>query len=132
MPFVIPNIRLENCEARNHIRVGWMRSVANIYHAFGICSFADEMAHAAGRDSKDYLLALIGQGRILPLSAEEVALYRNNELPIEIIKVPVEGGKITQVVPGYPPDTSRLRGVAEAVATLSGWDEKVKQYKNMK
>jgi isoquinoline 1-oxidoreductase beta subunit len=132
MPFDIPNIRIENCPARNHIRVGWMRSVANIYHAFGICSFADEMAHAAGRDSKDYLLELIGKGGILPLSSEEVALYRNNELPTEIIKVPFEGGKITQVVPGFPPDTRRLRGVAEAVAKVSGWDEKVKQYKNIK
>jgi isoquinoline 1-oxidoreductase beta subunit len=132
MPFDIPNIRIENCEAKNHIRVGWMRSVANIYHAFGICSFADEMAIAAGRDSKDYLLDLIGKGRILPLQSEEVALYRNNELPIEIIKVPFEGGKITQVVPGYPPNTARLRGVVEAVARESGWNDKVRQYKNMK
>jgi isoquinoline 1-oxidoreductase beta subunit len=132
MPFDIPNIRIENCPARNHIRVGWMRSVANIYHAFGICSFADEMAHAAGRDSKDYLLELIGNGRILPLQDEQVAQYRNNELPLKIIEVPAEGGKMTQIVPGYPPDTRRLRGVAEAVAKVSGWDEKVKQYKNMK
>ncbi|HXH38942.1 MAG TPA: molybdopterin cofactor-binding domain-containing protein [Thermoanaerobaculia bacterium] len=132
MPFDIPNIRIENCEARNHIRVGWMRSVANIYHAFGICSFADEMAHAAGRDSKDYLLELIGSGRILPLQDEQVAQYRNNELPLKIIEVPDEGGKMTQIVPGYPPDTRRLRAVAERAAQISGWDEKVKQYKNMK
>lgn len=132
MPFDIPNIRIENCEARNHIRVGWMRSVANIYHAFGICSFADEMAQAAGRDSKDYLLELIGAGRVLPLSAEEVSLYRNNELPVEIIKVPFPGGKITQVLPGFPPDTRRLRAVAERAAQVAGWDDKVKQYKNMK
>jgi isoquinoline 1-oxidoreductase subunit beta len=128
MPFDIPNIRIENCPARNHIRVGWMRSVANIYHAFGICSFADEMAHAAGRDSKDYLLDLIGKGGILPLSDQGVALYRNNELPIENINVPVEG----IISAGYPPDTRRLRGVVKAVADASGWDEKVKQYKNMK
>ena len=132
MPFDIPNIRIENCPARNHIRTGWMRSVANIYHAFGICSFADEMARAAGRDSKDYLLELIGAGRILPLSAEEVPEYRNNELPLKMIEVRAEGEKMAQIVPGFPPDTRRLRGVAEAVAKLSGWDEKVKRYKNMK
>jgi isoquinoline 1-oxidoreductase subunit beta len=133
MPFDIPNIRLENCPAENHIRVGWMRSVANIYHAFGICSFADEMARAAGRDSKDYLLELIGNGRILPLRQEEVAQFRNNELPVEDIKAPGEDGKImpVPVVPGYPPDTSRLRKAVEQVAKDSGWDEKVKQYKNM-
>jgi len=132
MPFDIPNIRIENVQARNHIRVGWMRSVANIYHAFGICSFADEMARAAGRDSKDYLLELIGAGRILPLPDEEVAEYRNNELPLKMIEVRGEGEKMAQIVPGFPPDTRRLRGVAEAVAKVSGWDEKVKQYKNMK
>jgi isoquinoline 1-oxidoreductase beta subunit len=132
MPFDVPNIRIENCPATNHIRTGWMRSVANIYHAFGICSFADEMAHAAGRDSKDYLLELIGKGRILPLPSEGVGRFRNNELPIEIIQVPIEGGKIRQVVPGFPPDTRRLHDVVKRVATESGWDAKVKQYKGMK
>jgi len=132
MPFDIPNIRIENCKAHNHIRVGWMRSVANIYHAFGICSFADEMARAAGRDSKDYLLELIGAGRILPLPNEEVAEYRNNELPLKIIEVPVEGGKMAQIVPGFPPDTRRLLAVAKRAAEVAGWDEKVKLYKNMK
>jgi isoquinoline 1-oxidoreductase beta subunit len=131
MPFDIPNIRVENCPAKNHIRVGWMRSVANVYHAFGIGSFADELAIAAGRDSKDYLLELIGRDRILPLSSEEVKQYRNNELPLEIINIPVEGGQMTPVVPGYPPETARLRAVVEAVARESGWDEKVRQYKNM-
>jgi isoquinoline 1-oxidoreductase beta subunit len=131
MPFDIPNIRTENCPAENHIRVGWMRSVANVYHAFGIGSFADEMAIAAGRDSKDYLLELIGKDRILPLSEEGVLQYRNNELPVNIIEVP-EAGKVKQVVPGYPPETSRLRAVVEAVARESGWDERVRQYKNMK
>jgi FAD/FMN-containing dehydrogenase len=47
MPFDVPNLRIENCEAPNYIRVGWMRSVANVYHAFGIGSFADELARAA-------------------------------------------------------------------------------------
>jgi len=135
MPFNVPNIRLENCPAENHIRVGWMRSVANIYHAFGICSFADEMARAAGRDSKNYLLDLIGKGRILDekaLSAEQVERFRNNELPVDIIEVPVKGGQATPVVLGYPPDTSRLRATIEQVARDSRWDEKVKQYKTMK
>ena len=39
---------------------------------------------------------------------------------------------MTQIVPGYPPDTRRLRAVVERVAKDSGWDEKVKQYKDMK
>jgi len=129
MPFDVPRIRLENCPAENHIRVGWMRSVANVYHAFGIGSFANEMAIAAKRDAKDYLIELIGRDRILPLRDEEVSQYRNNELPMAVIEVPVEGGKVKQLVPGYPPETARLRTVVEAVAKQSGWDEKVRQYK---
>jgi isoquinoline 1-oxidoreductase beta subunit len=142
MPFDLPNIQIENCPATNHIRTGWMRSVANIYHAFGICSFASELAVAAGRDCKDYLLELIGKGRDLtPVLKSEltgiqslkgVKQYRNNELPLEIISVPIEGGKIRQVVPGFPPNTTRLIEVVKRVAEESGWDEKVKRYKGMK
>src|SRR4029077_11088504 len=66
-PYDLPNHRAENGEAVNHVRIGWLRSVANIYHAFAVCSFADELAHAAGRDPKDYLLELIGQPRIIDL-----------------------------------------------------------------
>jgi isoquinoline 1-oxidoreductase beta subunit len=128
MPFEVPKLRIENCKAPNYIRVGWMRSVANIYHAFGSCSFADELAKKAGEDSKQHLLELIGKGRILPLAAEGVAEYRNNELPVDLIEVPVEGGKVKQILPGYPPDTSRLVGVVKKVAEVSGWDNKVKQY----
>jgi len=124
MPFDVPNLRIENCKAPNYIRVGWMRSVANIYHAFAICSFADEMARAAGRDSKDYVLDLIGTGKILDLANEHVKQNYNNEFPIEKIEVPFSGSKVFQVVAGYPPDTRRLRKVVEEVARISGWDAK--------
>src|SRR5580704_12689277 len=35
LPFAIPNHRSENGPATAHVRIGWLRSVANIYHAFG-------------------------------------------------------------------------------------------------
>jgi isoquinoline 1-oxidoreductase beta subunit len=126
MPFAIDNIRLENSPAPNHIRCGWMRSVANIYHAFGICSFADEMAVAAGRDSKDYLLELIGKGRMFDeafLKAQEVACYDNNLFPVDRKSESI-GGNMREILPGYPPDTRRLREVVERVAEKSGWDAK--------
>ena len=136
MPYDVPNIRLENCRAENHIRVGWMRSVANIYHAFAINSFAGELAIAAGRDPKDYLLEMIGkEDRVLDektLRGQWVERFRNNELPMEMIGVPVEGGQVNQVVPGYPPQMSRLRAVINQVAEDSGWQDKAAQYKNMK
>ena len=136
MPYDVPNIRLENCKAENHIRVGWMRSVANVYHAFAINSFAGELAIAAGRDQKDYLLDLIGKDRILDektLTGQAVERFRNNELPLAAIEVPVvKGGKANQVVAGFPPDTSRLRAVINQVAQESDWTNKVAKYKNMK
>ena len=48
----------------------------------------------------------------------------NNEFPIEKIEVPFSGSKVFQVVPGFPPDTKRLRKVVERVAEISGWDAK--------
>jgi isoquinoline 1-oxidoreductase subunit beta len=105
-PYDIANLRAENGEAVNHVRIGWMRSVANIYHAFAICSFADECAHAAGRDPKDYLLDLIGPARIVDLKAQGTE-YANMG-PIET----------------YPIDAGRLRKVIELAAEKSGWGKR--------
>ena len=60
VPFEIPNMRIENPEAAAHTRIGWFRSVSNIPHAFAVQSFVAELAAAAGRDHRDYLLELIG------------------------------------------------------------------------
>jgi isoquinoline 1-oxidoreductase beta subunit len=100
LPFDIPNHRAENGPADAHVRIGWLRSVANIYHAFAINSFADELANAANEDSVQYLLKLIGPPRIIPLQA-----------------APDEQEEQKQ----YPLDTARLRRVVEMVAEKSGW-----------
>jgi isoquinoline 1-oxidoreductase beta subunit len=105
-PYALPNHRVENGEAVNHVRIGWLRSVANIYHAFAVCSFADELAHAARRDPKDYLLELIGPPRLVDLKAQGVD-YPNM-------------GPIEQ----YPVDTARLRKVIELVAEKSEWGKR--------
>jgi isoquinoline 1-oxidoreductase beta subunit len=107
LPFNIPNLRAENSGAAAHIRIGWLRSVANIYHAFAAQSFADECAHAAGRDSLEYLLALIGPPRIVDIkkSAPDYPNY---------------GGSLE----AYPVDTARYRRVIELAAEKSGWGKK--------
>jgi len=105
-PYALPNHRVENGEAVNHVRIGWLRSVANIYHAFAVCSFADEVAHAADRDPKDYLIELIGPPRLVDLKAQGVD-YPNM-------------GPIEQ----YPVDTARFRKVVELVAEKSGWGKR--------
>ncbi|PYX46783.1 MAG: twin-arginine translocation pathway signal protein [Acidobacteria bacterium] len=102
IPFDVPNFRSENGQAVAHVRIGWLRSVANIYHAFAVQSFANELAHAANRDPYDYLLTLLGSPRTLDV------------------------GK--QGPPGtnekYPYDIARLRHVAELAAEKSNWGKK--------
>ena len=107
IPFAIPNLRVENGPATNHVRIGWLRSVSNIYHAFAVQSFIDELAKLAGRDSVEYLLEAIGQPRHLDFKAEGTE-YSNYGKPIE----------------QYPVDTGRLRRVIELAAEKSNWAKK--------
>jgi isoquinoline 1-oxidoreductase subunit beta len=71
VPFDIPNLCAENGPATAHVRIGWLRSVANIYHGFAIQSFIDELA-AAGRDRVEYFLEVLGRPR--PPSTASVAV----------------------------------------------------------
>ncbi len=103
LPFDIPNHRAENGPADFHVRIGWLRSVANIYHAFAIHSFADELAHSANKDSVQYLLDLIGPARIVPLEYKEEDADEKQR---------------------YPLDTARLRRVVEIAAEKSGWGKR--------
>jgi len=66
VPFAIANLRAENGPATAHVRIGWAAVGGHVYHAFGIHSFADELAHAAGRDSVEYLLQLLGRIGLFP------------------------------------------------------------------
>jgi isoquinoline 1-oxidoreductase beta subunit len=109
VPFDLPNHRVENGPAKNPVRIGWLRSVSNIYHAFGVQSFADELAHAAGRDPVDYLLELIGPARKVDLRAQGVE-YSNYGHSLE----------------HYPIDTARFRRVVELAAEKSGWAKRSK------
>ena len=108
MPYAIPNIRCENGAAENHVRIGWYRSVFNIPHAFAVCSFADELASAAGRDPVDFLRELLGAPRHI-------------DLPALGVDYPNYGASLEQ----YPIDTGRLRRVLDLVAEKSGWGGKL-------
>ena len=105
VPFNVPNLRVESGPATAQVRIGWLRSVANIYHAFGVQTFADELAHAAGRDPVDYMLELIGPPRVVDMTN---------------VKNPNYGGNYDS----YPNDTGRLRKVLEIAAEKSGWGKR--------
>jgi isoquinoline 1-oxidoreductase beta subunit len=100
VPFDIPNHRAENGPAKPHVRIGWLRSVANIYHAFAVSSFADELAAMANRDRVEYLLDLLGQPRKIDL------------------------GQRGPLAAKFPLETGRLSRVIELAAEKSGWAKK--------
>jgi isoquinoline 1-oxidoreductase subunit beta len=105
IPYDLPNLRIENGPAKAHVRIGWLRSVANIYHAFAIQCFTDELAHAVGRNPLDYLLDLIGNPRTIDFTGVEYPNYG-------------------AAMDAYPWETGRLRRVTEMVAEKSGWGKR--------
>jgi isoquinoline 1-oxidoreductase beta subunit len=107
VPFHIANLRAENGPAKNHTRIGWLRSVANIYHAFAVHSFADELAAAANRDRVEYLLELIGEPRKFNMKPDGPHEIQAGDKPDR-----------------FPLDTGRLRRVIELAAERSGWANK--------
>jgi isoquinoline 1-oxidoreductase beta subunit len=104
VPFALANHRAENGPAQAHTRIGWFRSVANIYHGYGIHSFVGELAYAAGKDPVEYVLMLLGPDRIVPKS-ELAKDYTNYDGDYE----------------KYPIDTARFRRVVQMAAEKAGW-----------
>jgi isoquinoline 1-oxidoreductase beta subunit len=103
VPFAIPNVRIENPEATAHARIGWFRSVSNIPHGFAVQSFVAELAAAAGRDPKEFLLDVIGPARwVTPQTLGDT--WNHGESPER-----------------YPVDTGRLRRVVQTAAREARW-----------
>jgi isoquinoline 1-oxidoreductase beta subunit len=107
MPFDIKNVSIENGEAEAHTKIGWWRSVSNIPHGFAVQSFAAELASAAGKDQKEFLLDLIGPARIVDVPQKVKDFWDYGENP-EV----------------YPIDTGRLRNVVELVTEKAGWGKR--------
>ncbi len=103
-PWNVPNMRLEACDALAHARIGWLRSVCNVFHAFGGCGFVDELAAARGMDPLEHLIEMIGPPRHVN-PADDGGEYSNYGQSLE----------------EHPVDTERLAAVARKVADLAGW-----------
>lgn len=103
-PYDIPNVRLEACDIKAQLRIGWLRSVCNVFHAFAVCGFVDELAYLAGVDPKDHLLKLLGDPRQIDPAADG-AEYSNYGHPLD----------------KHPIDTARFAAVVEKVADMAGW-----------
>jgi isoquinoline 1-oxidoreductase beta subunit len=103
-PWDVPNMRIEACDAVPHLRIGWLRSVCNVFHAFGASSFVDELAHLNGQDPKEHLLEMIGPARHIDPAADG-AEYANYDQDLAV----------------HPVDTGRLAAVVNSVADMAGW-----------
>jgi isoquinoline 1-oxidoreductase beta subunit len=90
---LIQNFRLEFAVAESGMPLGYWRSVDASGNQFVLSSFFDEAAHAAGRDPLEFLLAVFGPGR----------------------KIPVGNGETL--------DVGRRRGVIELAAEKSNWHQ---------
>jgi isoquinoline 1-oxidoreductase subunit beta len=100
-----PHVRAEACKAPAHVRVGWYRSVYNIFHAFAVGSFIDEIAHALSRDPRDTWLDVIGPPRTFSLADLGITKLGNYGEPLD----------------KHPVDAGRLRNVIERVTAACDW-----------
>jgi isoquinoline 1-oxidoreductase beta subunit len=85
--------------------------VYNIFQAFSIGSFVDELAHAKGSDARKVWLELLGPARKMSLSELGIAQLKNYGQPLD----------------KHPVDSGRLRNVIERVTSASGWDQRAQQ-----
>ncbi|QFU75203.1 xanthine dehydrogenase family protein molybdopterin-binding subunit [Halioglobus maricola] len=108
IPFAVPNLRIESHKAPAHMRIGWLRSVYNIPYAFGVGSFMDELAHAAGKNPRDFWLESIGEDRHLTFEQEGL-----------------EFSNYGRSLDDYPYDTGRFKNVITRLTNTLAWDEKL-------
>ena len=98
LPYRVSNQRFEFSGIRPGARIGWLRSVCNIFHSFSSNSFVDEMAVAAGQDPLEYRLQLLGEEN------------RDYEVPG------------MQAPKGHEMDLARIGNVIRRVSNLSEWN----------
>ncbi|MGA8205562.1 MAG: molybdopterin cofactor-binding domain-containing protein, partial [Woeseiaceae bacterium] len=107
-PYAVPNMHLTIGDAQAYVRIGWLRSVCNVFHAFANCSFVDELAHAANMDPRDHLLKLLGPPRRID-PKDDGAEY----------------GNYGQSLDEHPIDTGRIAAVVRKVSEMADWGRKL-------
>jgi isoquinoline 1-oxidoreductase beta subunit len=104
MPYAIAHVRCETQEAIAKTRIGWLRSVANVHHAYAVGCTLDEVAQARGVDPIQNTLDMLGSDRLIDFNAltSEFSNY---------------GEKLED----FPWSTARFRNVIETVREKSNW-----------
>lgn len=102
LPLDLSNLSIETHPVQEHLRIGWMRSVYNINHAFAVQSFLGELALRRGVSHPELVKALYGAPR--PITAESA------------------GGPISNYgasLDDHPIDIERFHGVIDRVQELA-------------
>jgi isoquinoline 1-oxidoreductase beta subunit len=108
LPLAVPNVLAEACEAHGMTRIGWLRSVANVYHAFAVQSFFDELSYARGVDPLVNLLELLGPARVVTLDELGVSKVSNYGQPLS----------------EHPIDTARHARVLRRATDMARWSSR--------
>jgi len=95
MPFAIDNVCCETQEAITKTRIGWLRSVANIHHAFAVGCTVDEIAKLRGVDPAQNILDLLGPDRLIDFPALTSEFWNYNE---KIEDFPWDVGRFRKVI----------------------------------
>ncbi len=104
LPYAIDNISCETQEAKTKIRIGWLRSVSNIQHAYAVGCTIDEVAHARGVDPVQNILDMLGEDRLIDAKV-----------------LGSEFQNYGQKSEDFPWNTRRFRKVIETAKEKSGW-----------
>jgi len=108
LALAVPHVRAEAVSAKAHARIGWLRSVYNIFHGFGVGSFIDELATEKKQDPRDTWLELIGPAREMSLADLGIEGLSNYGASLK----------------DHPVDAGRLRAVIERVTAEAKWSQK--------
>ena len=99
----VANYKLETGTLPNNVPMGPWRAPGSNTFAWVICSFLDELAHAAGRDPVEFNLEVLGTRDLVPGSGPR----------------------------SQPYNAARMRGVIKEVAEKSGWGQSLPRGQGM-
>ncbi len=124
LPFATPNLQVDTGAAKAHVRIGWMRSVANIHQAFAVGSFVDEIAQGEGKNTADLWMEMIGEDRMISPASDVVGHDPAN---------PQGPGYANygESLERHPIDTARLKAVLAKVVDISGYGKTMPKGRGM-
>ena len=103
VPLAVKSLRCESVKASAHTRIGWMRSVCNIQHGFGIGCFVDELAQKRQLPTLQMWRELLGEDR-QETFADQGFKY----------------GNYGEDLSRHPVDVARFKGVIDAIENAMG------------